>query len=296
MKKVFLIILSSMILAGCQNAAIENTSEDPVITNAPESQTISSVNTQDTIIATQQIGGYDVQLVMIKGQEVTDTISPYHGLLEGQFQFVVKQKKKDISKMLIEFTGSEDMQYFPKEIQLQTSDYNGDGREDFALGQRLGSSAMDYQFYTVTEDGEIKKLSLDAKNSSGAIVAIADGYSPVFRKKNGKIQYKQYDQSSGKYIHKQMQIKREQEELDYREEVEIRLNTLKTSLKDIEKEIERNTDSDLKADLEYRYKKLNSVYKKYNKIIENAKDEFAFKEIAVSLDDDLEAVYEKINN
>ena len=215
-KKVFLIILSSIILVGCQDTAIENTSEDPVITNAPDNQTISSVNTQvpdskleNTIIATQQIGGYNVQLVMIKGQEVTDTIdtiSPYHGLLEGQFQFVIKQKKKNISKMLIEFAGSEDTLYFPKEIQLQTSDYNGDGREDFALGQRLGSSAMDYQFYTVTEDGEIKKLSLDNKNSSGAIVATADGYSPVFRKKNGKIQYKQYDQDSGKYIHKQVKI------------------------------------------------------------------------------------------
>ena len=150
-KKVFLIILSSIILVGCQDTAIENTSEDPVITNAPDSQTISSVNTQvpdskleNTIIATQQIGGYNVQLVMIKGQEVTDTISPYHGLLEGQFQFVIKQKKKNISKMLIEFTGSEDMQYFPKEIQLQTSDYNEDGREDFTLEQRLGSRAMDY--------------------------------------------------------------------------------------------------------------------------------------------------------
>lgn len=208
MKKVFLIILSSILLAGCQHTAIENTSGDPIITNAPVNTNVPDSKLENINIATQQIGGYNMQLVMIKGQEVTDTTSPYHGLLEGQFQFVITQKKKNISKMPIKFfPGSEDTLYFPEEIQLQTSDYNEDGREDFALGQRAGSNAMEYQFYTVTEDGEVKKLSLDAKDSSSVTAATIGEYSPVFRKKNGKIQYKQYAQDSGKYIHKQVKIR-----------------------------------------------------------------------------------------
>lgn len=83
---------------------------------------------------------------------------------------------------------------------------------------------------------------------------------------------------------------------DYQKEVDLRLATLKASLEDIKKEIERNTDSEIKSDLEYRYKELTLVYQKYNKIVENTKDESAYEEIAFSLNNDLESAYEKINN
>ena len=90
-------------------------------------------------------------------------------------------------------------------------------------------------------------------------------------------------------------MEREYKTYDYQKEVDLRLNTLQTSLEDITGEIEREENDEQKSNLKNRYKKLDSVYQKYKDLVDRVKDESEYEEIAGSLDEDLEAVYKELN-
>ena len=69
---------------------------------------------------------------------------------------------------------------------------------DFAIGQRVSSSAKEYHFFTITKKGTLHQLG-------SALVADAE-YFPLFKMQNGKVRYCQYEQKSGKYLNKTMEI------------------------------------------------------------------------------------------
>lgn len=153
---------------------------------------------ENVVLASGQAGDYFVQVVLKKGIYVDDEQSSDKGTYEGEYVIKVNKEGKEYSDLNFTYDNSAEGINLPKDEILQMRDYNGDGQMDFAIGQKLGSSAKNYQFFTVTKDGILQKLE-------GSIVADA-GYYPLFKMKDGKILYRQYNQESGEYINKKTKI------------------------------------------------------------------------------------------
>ena len=152
---------------------------------------------------------YTLQIVLKKGKVVADELSPYYGMYEGEFVAQVV-KGENVESVVLSF--GNDVFYFPKNFELYLTDYNGDGLEDFALGQRIGSNHMEYQFFTIMKSGKIKQLLIDRQGAKAEKTLIASdmAYSPDFSKKaeaegkeKQKILYKEYQMDTGRYVKKE---------------------------------------------------------------------------------------------
>lgn len=156
---------------------------------------------QETVLTETTIDGYQLRLVAKKADIVKDENSPYHDMYEGTFLLRTYENNKKLSELEVAFDRTEGTIHFPKQLSLALEDYDGDKQKnDFALGQKLGDSAMTYQFYTMNKYGYIEQIQLavDDDGRKNSIVAETGDYSPVFKRENGVIQYSVYDEESGK--------------------------------------------------------------------------------------------------
>jgi len=126
-----------------------------------------NTNGSKTIIAKEQINGWQVQLVLKKGDKkrvILGKSSPkssYTDVYEGVFYLSSYKDGRVQDKCVLTFFDGEDELIFPEGIKLNLADYDGDkNADDFSLGQMNAASAMVYQFYTVDGDGNIVQYDL----------------------------------------------------------------------------------------------------------------------------------------
>lgn len=188
-------MMGVLLFSGCGSADDSqlkmemNKSDDVTVTTAePEVKT-------DMVVASACSGDYTVEVVLKEGQYIEDELSPYKGTYEGEYEIRLQKDKEVCAELPLNFDDSVEKLNFPAEQELLLTDYNGDGQDDFAIGQSLSSNAKKYQFYTITKDGKLEELN-------GNIVADAE-YFPLFDVEEGKICYRQYNQDSGEYDEKE---------------------------------------------------------------------------------------------
>lgn len=192
----FFVFLTSITGCGSKQESQENI--EKAVTEKPES-------IEGKIIGEKSVNGYDLQLICQSEEEITDERSPYYKLYKGIYILISRKEEKVVSKMELSFFDGESQLYFPKMITMNTEDYNGDGLEDFSLGQYVSSTAKQYQFYTVLKNGMVKQLSIEG-DVSDAITASDKDYSPVFACQNQYISFQEYQQESGKTIDRKAKL------------------------------------------------------------------------------------------
>ena len=190
-------MMGMLLLTGCESVSSERTDKTQKQNSSTEITAMPKEET-DTVVASGQSGDYLVEIVLKSGSYVTYELSAYNDTYEGEFEIWVSRDKEVCSTLPFTYDNQTEGINFPRDGEIIMCDYNGDGQDDFAVGQQLGSSAKEYQFYTVTKEGNVQKLE-------GSIVA-DDKYFPLFKMKNGEIQYQQYDQDTGKYLEKTFKL------------------------------------------------------------------------------------------
>ena len=188
----------SMGITGCGS---KSKSQEDIGKPATETQEV----VEGRVLSEKSINGYELQLICQSEEEITDELSPYYQLYKGKYILVSRKGEKVVSKMKLAFFDGESELYFPKTFTINTEDYNGDGLEDFALGQYVSSTEKQYHFYTVSKQGDVEQLSIEG-DSSGTVIASERDYSPVFEYKDHYIFFKAYQQESGKNIDRKVKL------------------------------------------------------------------------------------------
>lgn len=195
MKKIVMILIAFVMFAGCSQ---NNSSE---VTEQSESATKTNV----LIISRANVGDYLVQIKTGSYEIVEESLSPYDGLYHGKFTIEIKKNEVVCDSYELSFDNESGL-YFPKEFNLFFQDYNGDGKDDFALGQRISSSAMEYQFYTIDHNGRVQQMKVNQKKDKGIVTDGKEGYDAKFNMEKGKIVYQEYNQETGKSKTKRAEI------------------------------------------------------------------------------------------
>ncbi len=155
-------------------------------------------NVKNIVVASGKAKEYLIEIVLKNGHYDDSGLSPYQNTYEGEFEIRVMKDSQICSTLHFTYGDSKEGLNLPKGGKIQVSDYNGDGQMDFAVGQKISSSAKDYQFFTIDENGMLYRLK------EGFIAD--EEYFPLFHIKNGKVQYRQYNQEMGKYQKKYIKI------------------------------------------------------------------------------------------
>lgn len=82
---------------------------------------------------------------------------------------------------------------------------------------------------------------------------------------------------------------------DYEKEIEIRINTVKTAINDMNISLERGLDEKEKKEIKKRIKALEPVVEKYETILSDESNTKDYKVLASELNDELSKIYDKIN-
>lgn len=196
MKKMFMILIVLVVLAGCssQNNSGEVTEQSEPVKKAGV-----------PIISQANMGDYVIQIKTDSYEIVEESLSPYDGLYHGKFTIEIKKNEVVCDSYEISFDDESSL-YFPKEFNLSFQDYNGDGKDDFALGQRLSSSAMEYQFYTIDHNGKVQQMKVNQEKNKSIITDGKEGYDAKFNMEKGKVVYQEYNQEIGKSKTKRAEI------------------------------------------------------------------------------------------
>ena len=195
MKKIVTILIALVMLIGCsQNNSTEL---------KEQSESVKKDDVQ--VISQAKMGDYLIQIKTIKYEVQEESLSPYFGLYNGSFTIEVKKNDVVCDSYDISFE-SETNLYFPKEFNLSFQDYNGDRRDDFALGQRVNSVAMEYQFYTIDGTGKVHQMKIKKRKKNSIITDGKEGYDAKFNLEKGKVVYQEYNQETGKSKTKQARI------------------------------------------------------------------------------------------
>lgn len=146
--------------------------------------------------------GFDVKLVLIKGQtflaEATDFgVGTYPTNFKGEYQLQVLTDNQIVSTVdadqlrSLAFDGKE--LNFDKPFELETYDYNGDGKVDFSLGQPNSSSSSVFSLFSVDDTGKITTLEV-----TGGLVTSDKSFSPLLRQvADDAFEFARYDNSLG---------------------------------------------------------------------------------------------------
>lgn len=126
---------------------------------------------------------------------IGDELSPHNGMYEGTFFIDVYQGEKRTDSCVFALNDNT-TNWFHKDFKLSTVDYNGDGRDDFALGSYLSSNLYEYRFYSVDEDGRMLML-LNHEGTPVIINATPNGESPEFDHKGQTVYYSYFDNVAG---------------------------------------------------------------------------------------------------
>ena len=145
----------------------------------------------------QDVGDYTVYIYSGDAKKVVENLSPLDGMYEGEYYIDVYQGETRKDSALYEIMGNR-TNYFYKDFELGVTDYNKDGLDDFALGNRLGSNYYVYRFYSVDSEGKLRAL-LDHEGNEMTITANSDGFSPEFKTNERTVYYSTYDMVEGEY-------------------------------------------------------------------------------------------------
>lgn len=147
---------------------------------------------QEIVIATERVHDYDLQLVYLSEDsepEITDM-----GVYEGKYVLKTRKDMLVYDEHILEFPEQDTLAFPEKGIQFVLKDYDGDQeKDDFSLGQGqqplpyLGNW-MQYEFFTVDEDGSIVQFCLSTENGD-SILTIPGEYSGDFEQKGGEVYY-----------------------------------------------------------------------------------------------------------
>ena len=82
--------------------------------------------------------------------------------IDGHFEAVVELSSKRIVRTPVFIHNSDEELWFWNKptSHLAISDYNGDGRPDFNLGQYTNTTKWEYALFTIQPDGHVEPLSL----------------------------------------------------------------------------------------------------------------------------------------
>lgn len=195
MKKIVTILIALVMVVGCSQ---NNSSEIK--------EQIKPVKKDDVHITTQaNAGDYLIQIKTSRYEEVEESLSPYDGLYNGNFTIEIMKDDVVCDSYDISFENETNL-YFPKSFHLTFQDYNGDGKDDFALGQRVSSSAMEYQFYTIDNNGKVQQMKINKGKNNSIITNGKEGYDAKFSLEKGKVIYQEYNQKTGKDETKRAEI------------------------------------------------------------------------------------------
>ena len=145
----------------------------------------------------QDVGDFTVYIYSGDAKKVVEDLSPLDGMYEGEYYIDVYQGEARKDSALYEIMGNR-TNCFYKDFELGVTDYNKDGLDDFALGNRLSSNYYVYRFYSVDSDGKLCTL-LDHKGDEVTITANSDGFSPEFKTNERTVYYSTYDMVEWKY-------------------------------------------------------------------------------------------------
>ncbi|MCR4990842.1 MAG: hypothetical protein K6A38_08275, partial [Lachnospiraceae bacterium] len=126
----------------------------------------------------KEVGGYTVYIYSLDAKIEDVEPSPYTGMYGGTFYIATYLDEKRVDSCVYEVLG-DNISYFNKGFDLNVTDYDKDGREDFALGNRLSSNGFVYKFYSVDKDGKLLNL-LDQDGTPATIYALTSEFSPLF--------------------------------------------------------------------------------------------------------------------
>lgn len=195
-------------LTGC-GSQTEEPSQTPALTEATDAaESVTPTGTADTaknadeeILSETQAGEYTLRMKRTGGKKIEDELSPYNDLYEGTY-VIESVKGNTVTDAYTVVFDSDTVLYFPESLDLQVFDLDEDGQPEFSLGQKIGSSAMEYHFYTLTSQGKIKEYRKENHSSLVIITDGREGYAPAFQVKNGEITYYAYDQKTAKTVKK----------------------------------------------------------------------------------------------
>ncbi len=153
---------------------------------------------ENVVVASGTAGEYLVELILKNGYYEDNKLSAYQNTYQGKFYIKVSKDGQEHSNLTVVYDNSKEGLHFPPDGKIQLCDYNGDGWLDFAIGQRIGSSAKEYHFFTITEKGKVYQMKPD--------IVADEEYFPLFKVADGKIQYCQYNQKDEKYLNKTVEI------------------------------------------------------------------------------------------
>ena len=200
--------LSFICTAGCQGDSnvVEQTggkqeqTAGAVTESSVSAGTVAADGAEDVVYEAQE-GAYILRVKRTGSKKIQDELSPYNNLYEGTYiiETVEDDTVKDAYTVAFD---SDPTLYFPQSFDLPVFDLDEDGQLEFSLGQKDGSSAMEYHFYTLTSQGKIKEYK---KKDNTSLVIVTDGregYFPEFQVENGEITYFAYDQETAKTVKK----------------------------------------------------------------------------------------------
>lgn len=153
---------------------------------------------QNVVLADSTLPGYSgqhLQLVDVKGQYTYDkNPGPFQGPnWTGQFELRLMGPvgRKTIFKLPLPSF----FNHFTGKFKFNFANYNGNGFNDFALGQYASSNGFNYRLFEITQTG-FKELPI----SPSPFTAADDTYSPLFpRLKPNGFQIEQYDNASASW-------------------------------------------------------------------------------------------------
>lgn len=199
-KIIILSLVAFIVFTACGKAELPDISSQLKVEADDSSDESGSRKKEERniVVASGKAGKYLVELVLKKGCYEDNKLSAYCDTYEGEFDIRVSEGGQEYSNLALVYDNSKEGLNFPADGKIQFCDYNGDGQMDFAIGQRVSSSAKEYHFFTITKEGTLHQMG-------PALVADAE-YFPLFKMQNGKVRYCQYEQKSGKYLNKAMEI------------------------------------------------------------------------------------------
>jgi hypothetical protein len=157
----------------------------------------------------QDVGEFTVYVYPEDARKIDDELLPYNDTYEGEFHIDVYQGNQRKDSAFYGIEGDREA-HFTKGFELGVTDYNKDGLDDFALGNRLSSNWYGYRFYSVDKEGRLRNL-LDHEGKRVEICANHEGFSPLFENKEQTVCFQVYDMIEGEYRDKNVVFGKETE-------------------------------------------------------------------------------------
>lgn len=148
------------------------------------------------VLGSTEIHDYELRLVYLSDKAEPDADDA--GYLKGKYALVTSKEETQYDEHILQFTGVDTLAFPADGISFVVKDYDGDrDNDDFSLGQGqtenpLLGNWMQYQFFTVDEDGSIVLFTVSTEDQK-SISTIPGEYSADFTSDTlGSICYQEF--------------------------------------------------------------------------------------------------------